>query len=850
MTPAPLVLLLVVAALTAGGTGEPRAKVRAETSMTAQDTPPPAPAAPGVPEPPLRLAVLAQLGNTVTLGWTPPPSGPAPTGYVLEGGFHPGEVLGSLPLGAAPALTLEAPAGVFYIRLHAIASAERSAASNEVQVFVKVPAPPSAPANLLGLVDGSTVTLSWTNTLAGGAPTELWLEVGGSSAALLPLSMSETFTYAGVPSGSYTLRVRAANTSGTSAPSNTVALTFPGDCSGPPGRPTDFQSWTANGKLHVSWQPPAGGSAVSSYVVSVSGTYGGTVETAARTVSGALPPGAYAVSVAARNVCGNGPAAPAAPDWTAVVRKAGTHVVHWAPTPGANGYRVYWSTNRQALDSLDATASFVEAATSPVSLPVADNTAPIYYRVYDMHGPVAGNGGPVAMATTFDLIDYPVWPGSLTPSLWDLDGDGCLDIVGARGQCDGTFQPYSLETIGLESLTADGRNFVNRDSRFADFTGDGVADVFTNVYTRADDPAFAAILHVGDGFGHFTEDPDMAAMQIRGFGETVLAADFDNDGDLDIFIPHYSHLDDGGHNWLLVNDGAGHFVDVAASAGVATNRTQPEGARALDVNEDGWIDIHVASSLYLNNGDMTFTDQAEARGMPILFDEGLNLFDVDLDGDFDLVHHDAHVTRLFTNVGGTFDAGEAVARTADASTFGFGLNVCDINGDGFEDVVVANNAIVGGVGEPHLLLNVGGALHRSTFVAAPAAYNDLIACADVDNSGLPDVVARWGGYRSAVNKGTGKAVRLRIVGDTGARNQQGRTVRIRPLNGPDKTLLRVVESGSGLMAQNGYDLLVATPWPGDYEVSVRFATGWVRTTAKAGDALTIYASGTVAPGLH
>jgi hypothetical protein len=43
---------------------------------------------------------------------------------------------------------------------------------------------------------------------------------------------------------------------------------------------------------------------------------------------------------------------------------------------------------------------------------------------------------------------------------------------------------------------------------------------------------------------------------------------------------------------------------------------------------------------------------------------------------------------------------------------------------------------------------------------------------------------------------------------------------------------------------------VAAPWPGEYEVSVRFADGWVRTTARPGDELTIRADGSVTSGLH
>ena len=91
----------------------------------------------------------------------------------------------------------------------------------------------------------------------------------------------------------------------------------------------------------------------------------------------------------------------------------------------------------------------------------------------------------------------------------------------------------------------------------------------------------------------------MAALGIRGFGETILAADFDNDGDVDVFLPHYTHIN-GGRNWLLINDGHGQFHDVAAAAGVAINRFfPPEGAQAIDVDDDGWLDIIVAGHLYI-----------------------------------------------------------------------------------------------------------------------------------------------------------------------------------------------------------------------------------------------------------
>jgi hypothetical protein len=88
-------------------------------------------------------------------------------------------------------------------------------------------------------------------------------------------------------------------------------------------------------------------------------------------------------------------------------------------------------------------------------------------------------------------------------------------------------------------------------------------------------------------------------------------------------------------------------------------------------------------------------------------------------------------------------------------------------------------------------------------------------------------------------------IRLRIVGADGERNQQGRVVRIVPRSAPGRVMTRVVDGGSGLRAQNMYDLLVGTPWPGTYDVTVRFADGEFTTTAEGGDELAIFADGEV-----
>jgi len=245
------------------------------------------------------------IGNVVTLRWAIPSGGPTPTNFVLEGGVAPGEVLASLPTGsAAPTFAFAAPSGSFFVRMHALNGVSRSSASNEIRIHVNVPVAPSAPANLLGLVNGSTLALAWTNTYAGGAPTSLVLDVTGAITTAVPLGLTDTFSFAGVPAGTYTLSLRAVNAAGSSPPSNLVTLTFPGPCSGAPDPPSGVVAYAVGRTVFVDWTPAATGPAPTSYVLTVTGSFVGSFPTATRALSGTVGPGSYTLSVAAVNTCG------------------------------------------------------------------------------------------------------------------------------------------------------------------------------------------------------------------------------------------------------------------------------------------------------------------------------------------------------------------------------------------------------------------------------------------------------------------------------------------------------------------------------------------------------------------
>jgi len=261
--------------------------------------------------PPGALVVQSVEGNLVTLRWSPPPAGAIPTGYSVEGGVNPGEVLAAFPTGPNPVYTFAAPAGSFYLRVHALYGPVKSAPSNEIHLDVNVPVRPSPPVNLVSAVDGSTVNLSWRNTFGGGAPRGVILEARlGATVFPFSLGLTETFVIGDVPAGTYTVRARTFNAAGSSDPSNEAVVTVPGVCSGPPGPPANFLSYNVGRTIYVMWDPPITGSAATVYDVIVTGAYVGSFSTASRMLSGTVGPGSYSLSVSARNTCGTSAATP------------------------------------------------------------------------------------------------------------------------------------------------------------------------------------------------------------------------------------------------------------------------------------------------------------------------------------------------------------------------------------------------------------------------------------------------------------------------------------------------------------------------------------------------------------
>lgn len=180
------------------------------------------------PEAPAQLSVDAVQGNVVTLSWEAP-AGETPDGYVLEGGFAPDDVAGSLALGnGATVAHITLPSGVYFIRTYAVEDGVRSAASNEIRVSVGLAAPPAEPQDFRGLAVGHGVVLHWRHPVDAGAPDLVRLEVTGPVSGNFPLGPTGEFRVDGVPDGIYTMRLRAANAAGESDATPAISLTVPG----------------------------------------------------------------------------------------------------------------------------------------------------------------------------------------------------------------------------------------------------------------------------------------------------------------------------------------------------------------------------------------------------------------------------------------------------------------------------------------------------------------------------------------------------------------------------------------------------------------------------------------------
>ncbi|WJJ98202.1 VCBS repeat-containing protein [Algibacter luteus] len=203
-------------------------------------------------------------------------------------------------------------------------------------------------------------------------------------------------------------------------------------------------------------------------------------------------------------------------------------------------------------------------------------------------------------------------------------------------------------------------------------------------------------------------------------GGGVAIGDINNDGLEDIYFS--GNLVD---NKLYLNKGNWQFEDVTEKAGVACQDIWSSGVTFVDINYDGFLDIYVCKAgppsnksnrhneLFINNGDLTFTEQSKKYGLDIT---GLavqaNFFDYDKDGDLDcyLLSNSIRSVGNYdlitdqrntaTNSGNKFlrndndvfvDVTKEVNVYSSAIGFGLGITVSDYNNDDWPDIFISND---------------------------------------------------------------------------------------------------------------------------------------------------------------
>lgn len=249
-------------------------------------------------------------------------------------------------------------------------------------------------------------------------------------------------------------------------------------------------------------------------------------------------------------------------------------------------------------------------------------------------------------------------------------------------------------------------------------------------------------------------------------GAGVAVGDINNDGLTDVYFS--GNMVSGR---LYLNKGGMQFEDITESAGLLNDRWGT-GVVMVDINQDGWLDLYVcvsgnaeepdrANLLYINNGDLSFSEKASEYGLDDTRQSmHAAFFDYDKDDDLDmylLVNPAAYEhmvnsslprklngesisnDRLYRNNGDQTFTDVTLESGILVEGFGLGVGISDINNDQWPDIYVSNDFI----GNDILYINQGDGTFKDKISdhinhSSYAGMGNTIA--DVDNNGRPDIM--------------------------------------------------------------------------------------------------------------
>jgi len=427
----------------------------------------------------------------------------------------------------------------------------------------------------------------------------------------------------------------------------------------------------------------------------------------------------------------------------------------------------------------------------------------------------------------------------------DFDGDGHLDILSSTWDSGGPLHLF----VGTE---AGGFSEANEDSEFegitgglnmvqGDYDGDGRVDVLVlrGAWLEGSAGQQPNSLLRNDDQGHFTDVTFNAGLGDAHYPtQTAAWADYDADGDLDLYIGNEATQQHRYPSQLFRNDGDGTFTDVAGEAGVANLRFT-KGVTWGDYDGDRLPDLYVSNlgewnRLYHNEGDGTFTDVATEAGVRGPLDSFPTWFwDFDNDGHLDLyvaayyqgssggfrlspvvadalgLPHDAEGHSLYRGDGQGHFTEVTKERGLSRLALTMGANLGDLDNDGFLDFYLGT----GYPGYDGLMPNVmfrneGG--KRFADVTTAGGFGHVqkghgIVFADLDGDGDQDVFEQMGGAYPGdgfgnvlyENPGFGNHwIKVRLEGSSSNRHGVGAVLRVDVVeDGVARSIYRHVNSG-------------------------------------------------------
>ena len=335
----------------------------------------------------------------------------------------------------------------------------------------------------------------------------------------------------------------------------------------------------------------------------------------------------------------------------------------------------------------------------------------------------------------------------------DVDHNGYNDIL-MGGAYDGVkVMMANANGTSYLSQTLPGADMFLQGSNFADINNDGFVDAF-----GCHDDAESRIWS-NNGSGMFTSADDWIDMTTTPASDNSgnygsIWTDFDNDGDLDLYIAKCRQgvndpTDARRINQLFVNDGNGSFVEKAEQFGLRIG-WQSWTSDFQDIDNDGDLDVfitnHDAPSMLLENEGDYFTDITESAGLNV---EGLSIQgvmrDFDNDGFVDILVSGTEQFLYFNNGDKTFTLAENPFSQNAMESYALG----DLNHDGFIDIYAGYANLFNGPSdiEDRLWYNLG---NDNNFVA----FNLVGDSSNINGIGARlEIYGEWGKQIREVRSG-------------------------------------------------------------------------------------------------